>query len=157
MPSEQHRPADAGNSPAASAVQPVSSANSLENHLGGAEGRRYRAYQFDLVAPHVGRSLLEVGSGLGHFSEQFSGRLEYLIVSDNDPYCIGLTARHLASPPHSVSCCQPSLTPEAASPRSDASASPVRSALSCPINLSEGATPPRPSTAHTRSDRLSER
>jgi hypothetical protein len=39
--------------------------------------------------PHVGRSLLEVGSGLGHFSEQFSGRLEYLIVSDNDPYCIG--------------------------------------------------------------------
>jgi len=85
MPSEQHRPADAGNSPAASAVQPVSSADSLENHLGGAEGRRYRAYQFDLVAPHVGRSLLEVGSGLGHFSEQFSGRLEYLIVSDNDP------------------------------------------------------------------------
>jgi SAM-dependent methyltransferase len=94
MPSEQHRPADAGNSPAASAVQPVSSADSLENHLGGAEGRRYRAYQFDLVAPHVGRSLLEVGSGLGHFSEQFSGRLEYLIVSDNDPYCIGQLNEH---------------------------------------------------------------
>jgi SAM-dependent methyltransferase len=94
MPSEQHRPADAGNSPAASAVQPVSSADSLENHLGGAEGRRYRAYQFDLVAPHVGRSLLEVGSGLGHFSEQFSGRLEYLIVSDNDPYCIGQLKEH---------------------------------------------------------------
>ena len=89
MPSEQRGPAAAGNSPAASALQPVSSADSLENHLGGAEGRRYRAYQFDLVAEHVGRSLLEVGSGLGHFSEQFSGRLEYLIVSDNDPYCIG--------------------------------------------------------------------
>lgn len=29
MPSEQHRPADAGNSPAASAVQPVSSAEWL--------------------------------------------------------------------------------------------------------------------------------
>jgi SAM-dependent methyltransferase len=76
-------------------VQPAASANSLENHLGGAEGRRYRAYQFGLVSPYVGRSLLEVGSGLGHFSEQFSGRIDYLIVSDNDPYCIGqLTERY---------------------------------------------------------------
>ena len=88
MQSEQHGPAAVGNDQAAPVVQPASSAESLENHLGGAEGKRYRAYQFGLVAPHVGRSLLEVGSGLGHFSEQFSGRLEYLIVSDNDPYCI---------------------------------------------------------------------
>jgi SAM-dependent methyltransferase len=88
MLSEQRGPAGGGDGRAAPVVQPASSAESLENHLGGAEGRRYRAYQFDLVAPHVGRSLLEVGSGLGHFSEQFSGRLEYLIVSDNDPYCI---------------------------------------------------------------------
>jgi len=41
-----------------------------------------------MVAPHVGRSLLEIGSGLGHFSEQFAGRLDYLAVSDNDPYCV---------------------------------------------------------------------
>lgn len=77
-------------------VQPASSAESLENHLGGAEGRRYRNYQFNLVAPHVGDSLLEVGSGLGHFSEQFSGRLRYLIVSDNDPYCLGQLREHYA-------------------------------------------------------------
>ncbi len=89
MPSEERGPAAVGDSPAAQVVQPASSAESLENHLGGAEGRRYRAYQFDMVAPYVGHSLLEVGSGLGYFSEQFSGRLEYLIVSDNDPYCIG--------------------------------------------------------------------
>ncbi len=97
MPSEPHGPAAVGDSPAASALQPASSADSLENHLGGAEGRRYRAYQFDLVAPYVGRSLLEVGSGLGHFSEQFSGRLEYLIVSDNDPYCLDQLREHYSS------------------------------------------------------------
>src|SRR5260370_420072 len=89
MLSEQRGPGVGGDGRVAPVVQPASSAESLENHLGGAEGRRYRAYQFGLVAPYVGRSLLEVGSGLGHFSEQFSGRLEYLIVSDNDPYCIG--------------------------------------------------------------------
>jgi SAM-dependent methyltransferase len=76
--------------------QPAASPTSLENHLGGAEGRRYRTYQYDLVRPHVGRSLLEVGSGLGHFSEMFEDRLDYLVVSDSDPYCIGeLTQRYL--------------------------------------------------------------
>jgi SAM-dependent methyltransferase len=67
--------------------QPAAGPASLENHLGGADGQRYRRYQYRLVAPYIGRSLLEVGSGLGHFSEQFSD-LDYLIVSDNDPYCI---------------------------------------------------------------------
>ena len=87
MPNEQRSPEPGADGPAA-LIQPASSPTSLENHLGGADGRRYRTYQFDLVAPYVGRSLLEVGSGLGHFSERFDGRLEHLIVSDNDPYCI---------------------------------------------------------------------
>ena len=93
MPSEPRGPA-VGDGQAAPVLQPASSAESLENHLGGAAGRKYRAYQFDLVAPYVGRSLLEVGSGLGHFSEQFSGRLGYLIVSDSDPYCLGQLKEH---------------------------------------------------------------
>ncbi|WP_240487286.1 class I SAM-dependent methyltransferase [Actinomadura flavalba] len=70
-------------------VQPAAGDGALENHLGGDEGRNYRKYERDMVAPHVGRSLLEIGSGLGHFSEQFAGRLDYLAVSDNDPYCVG--------------------------------------------------------------------
>ncbi|REE96349.1 class I SAM-dependent methyltransferase [Thermomonospora umbrina] len=70
-------------------VQPAAGEGALENHLGGDEARNYRQYEYDMVAPHVGRSLLEVGSGLGHFSEQFAGRLDYLVVSDNDPYCVG--------------------------------------------------------------------
>lgn len=79
----------------AQAVQPAAGPQSLENHLGGAEGGRYRAYQRDLIAPHVGRSMLEIGSGLGHFSELFADRLDYLVVSDSDPYCIDqLNARY---------------------------------------------------------------
>lgn len=86
-------PAAAGSVPeapaaAAGPVQPPASDNSLENHLGGEEAKNYRKYEFDIVAPHVGRSLLEVGSGLGDFSEQFLSRLDRLVVSDNDPYCV---------------------------------------------------------------------
>src|SRR5262245_29195499 len=69
-------------------VQPAAGEGALENHLGGDEARNYRKYEYDMVSPHVGKSLLEVGSGLGHFSEQFAGRLDYLVVSDNDPYCV---------------------------------------------------------------------
>lgn len=69
-------------------AQPAAGEGALENHLGGDEARNYRKYEHDMVAPHVGRSLLEIGSGLGHFSEQFAGRLDYLAVSDSDPYCV---------------------------------------------------------------------
>ncbi len=80
-------------------VQPAAGEGQLENHLGGDEARNYRKYEYDMVAPHVGRSLLEVGSGLGHFSEQFAGRLDYLVVSDNDPYCVEqLTKRYAGNP-----------------------------------------------------------
>jgi SAM-dependent methyltransferase len=70
-------------------VQPAAGEGALENHLGGDEARNYRQYEYDMVAPHVGSSLLEIGSGLGHFSEQFLGKLDFLAVSDNDPYCVG--------------------------------------------------------------------
>lgn len=65
-----------------------SQAPTLENHLGGDEARNYRRYEFDTVSPHVGKSLLEVGSGLGHFASQFLDRVSPLIVSDADPYCL---------------------------------------------------------------------
>lgn len=80
-------------------VQPAAGEGALENHLGGDEARNYRKYEYDMVAPHVGRSMLEVGSGLGHFSEQFVGRLDYLVVSDSDPYCVEqLRKRHAGNP-----------------------------------------------------------
>jgi SAM-dependent methyltransferase len=77
-------------------VQPAAGEGQLENHLGGDEARNYRKYEYDTVAPHVGRALLEVGSGLGHFSEQFAGRLDYLVVSDNDAFCVEQLAKRYA-------------------------------------------------------------
>jgi SAM-dependent methyltransferase len=69
-------------------TQPSAGAGALENHLGGEEARNYRRYERDVIAPHVGRSMLEIGSGLGDFSAQFLPRLARLVVSDSDPYCI---------------------------------------------------------------------
>jgi len=69
-------------------TQPAAGDDALENHLGGEEARNYRRYEHDIVAPYVGRSMLEVGSGLGDFSAQFLPRLERLVVSDSDPYCV---------------------------------------------------------------------
>lgn len=37
----------------------------------GADKPRYRRYQYELIAPHCGKSVLEVGAGLGEFAEQF--------------------------------------------------------------------------------------
>jgi SAM-dependent methyltransferase len=80
-------------------VQPGAGAGALENHLGGEEARNYRRYERDIIAPHVGSSLLEIGSGLGDFSAQFLPRLARLVVSDSDPYCIEqLTKRYEADP-----------------------------------------------------------
>jgi SAM-dependent methyltransferase len=69
-------------------VQPAAGDEALENHLGGDEAKNYRQYELDMVAPHVGRSMLEIGSGLGHFAEAFLPRLDRLVVSDFDPYCV---------------------------------------------------------------------
>jgi SAM-dependent methyltransferase len=92
-------PAPAEGAAAAGPAQPPASADALENHLGGEEAKNYRKYEFDMVAPHVGRSLLEVGSGLGDFSEQFLPRLDRLVVSDNDPYCVEQLRQRYESDP----------------------------------------------------------
>lgn len=68
-------------------VQPAAGPASLDNHIGGG-GARYGRYQFDLIKSYVGRSMLEIGSGLGIFSEQFVDSLDYLAVTDADPYCL---------------------------------------------------------------------
>jgi SAM-dependent methyltransferase len=51
---------------------------------GGADKPRYRRYQYDLIIPHCGRSVLEVGAGLGEFAAQFTDR-DRLVVTDVDP------------------------------------------------------------------------
>jgi SAM-dependent methyltransferase len=61
----------------------------------GPDKPRYRRYQFDLIAPHCGASVLEVGAGLGEFSAQFSG-LRRLVVTDVDPDAVAVMEKRFA-------------------------------------------------------------
>lgn len=61
----------------------------------GPDQPQYRRYQYDLIAPHVGRSLLEVGAGIGDFAAQFAG-LDRLVISDVDPGAVALIDRRFA-------------------------------------------------------------
>lgn len=61
----------------------------------GPDKPRYRRYQYELIAPHCGRSILEVGAGLGEFAEQFDD-LDRLVVTDVDPAAVAVMARRFA-------------------------------------------------------------
>ncbi|WP_307849612.1 class I SAM-dependent methyltransferase [Qaidamihabitans albus] len=45
---------------------------------------RYLKYQRELIRPHCGRSVLEVGAGLGEFADGFTGADRY-VATDVDP------------------------------------------------------------------------
>lgn len=64
----------------------------------GEHQRRYRAFQFELIARNCGRSVLEVGAGLGEFASQFHG-LDRLVVTDLDPAAVASMAARFAGQP----------------------------------------------------------
>lgn len=64
----------------------------------GANQRRYRAFQFELISPHCGSSVLEVGAGLGEFADQFRG-LERHVVTDVDSGAVAAMAARFADRP----------------------------------------------------------
>ncbi|MGK2879367.1 MAG: class I SAM-dependent methyltransferase [Mycobacterium sp.] len=64
----------------------------------GADKPRYRRYQYELIAPHCGKSVLEVGAGLGEFAEQFDN-LDRLVLTDVDPDAVAVMARRFAARP----------------------------------------------------------
>ncbi|MGH3979728.1 MAG: class I SAM-dependent methyltransferase [Pseudonocardiaceae bacterium] len=64
----------------------------------GADKPRYRRFQHDLIVPHLGRSVLEVGAGLGEFAEQLTG-LDRLVVTDVDPDAVSVMRRRFAGRP----------------------------------------------------------
>jgi len=64
----------------------------------GADQRRYRAFQLELIAPHCGPSVLEVGAGLGEFAAQLTG-LERHVVTDVDPDAVASMAQRFADRP----------------------------------------------------------
>jgi SAM-dependent methyltransferase len=70
----------------------------LEDAGAAEDRRRYRAYQLELIAPHCGRSVLEVGAGLGDFAAQFDD-LDRLVVTDVDPGAVAAMARRFTDRP----------------------------------------------------------
>ena len=67
--------------------QPTS--REFENAFGATAAPAYRQWEYDLVAPFLGRSILEVGSGIGYFGEKLveSGR-DRVVLSDTDAFCL---------------------------------------------------------------------
>ena len=74
----------------------------------GADQRRYRAFQLEMIEPHCGPSVLEVGAGLGEFAAQFRG-LRRHVVTDVDPDCVASMAERFRDRPE-VSARQLDLT-----------------------------------------------
>jgi 2-polyprenyl-3-methyl-5-hydroxy-6-metoxy-1,4-benzoquinol methylase len=64
----------------------------------GADQRRYRAFQLELIGPHCGDSVLEVGAGLGEFASQFTG-LRRHVVTDVDPGAVAAMAERFSDRP----------------------------------------------------------
>jgi SAM-dependent methyltransferase len=64
----------------------------------GAQQRRYRAFQHELIRPHLGRSVLEVGAGLGEFAAELTG-LQLQVVTDLDPRAVEQLAARFADRP----------------------------------------------------------
>jgi SAM-dependent methyltransferase len=63
-----------------------------------ATARRYRRYLYDLLAPYLGRQVLEVEAGLGDFSGQLAGR-ERLVLAEMDPVCLRALEERFGSRP----------------------------------------------------------
>ncbi|MBO0828194.1 MAG: methyltransferase domain-containing protein [Streptosporangiales bacterium] len=60
--------------------------------------RRYRRYQHDLIRPHCGTTVVEVGAGAGEFAATFTGPERY-VVTDLDPDCVRLLGERFADRP----------------------------------------------------------
>jgi SAM-dependent methyltransferase len=58
----------------------------------------YHRYQYELIEPHCGRSVLEVGAGLGEFAERFDDR-DRVVVTDVDAAAVGLLREKFAGRP----------------------------------------------------------
>ena len=75
-----------------------SDATGRDLEQGGADQPRYRHYQLELISPHCGNTVLEVGAGLGEFAAGFTG-LDRLVVTDADPGAVELLAERFADRP----------------------------------------------------------
>src|SRR3954447_11986944 len=75
--------------PAGTALEADGSGYTIENRLGGTAAPRYRKWQIDTVRPHCGRTVLELGPGMGHFAAELDAlRLDRLVLADTEDYAL---------------------------------------------------------------------
>jgi SAM-dependent methyltransferase len=96
MTVERARPSHDADSQVLGPGGQVFESGSCEHAFGSTAAPRYRRWEFDLVAPFLGRTVLEVGSGLGYFAEKLvEAGLDRLVLSDPDHLCLeGLRQRY---------------------------------------------------------------
>lgn len=61
------------------------------------QARNYRQWLWDKVRPHVGDRVLEIGAGIGNYSEHLLDR-PYLLLSDYDPKYVSRLSERWAKP-----------------------------------------------------------
>jgi SAM-dependent methyltransferase len=94
-------PSSASPPDASTVLEADGSGYTIENRLGGTAAPRYRKWQIDLVSPHLGRSTMEIGAGMGHFSAELAkvSSLDRLVLADNEQYTLDrLQARYANRP-----------------------------------------------------------
>jgi SAM-dependent methyltransferase len=89
-------PSSASPPDASEVLEADGSGYTIENRLGGTAAPRYRKWQIDLVSPHLGRSTMEIGAGMGHFSAELANvGLDRLVLADTEAYALeGLRRRY---------------------------------------------------------------
>src|SRR5689334_12479030 len=65
-------------------------ANDLETML---QAERYSAHLFNLLRPHVGTRVLEVGSGIGTMTRQLADVAQLIVGLEPNPHCTSLLQR----------------------------------------------------------------
>jgi len=91
------RPAAGAGSSSAS-LEADASGYTIENRLGGTSAPRYRKWQIETVRPYCGRSVMEIGPGMGHFAAELDElALDRLVLADTEPYALERLRQHYAS------------------------------------------------------------
>ena len=88
------------NKGAATVAEPIEADGSgytIENRLGGTAAPRYRRWQIDTVRHYCGRTVLELGPGMGHFAAELDElALDRLVLADTEQYALELLRERYA-------------------------------------------------------------
>lgn len=88
-PQLRRSPRAAGGGPARGSMEADGSGYTIENRLGGTAAPRYRKWQIDTVRPYCGRTVMEVGPGMGHFAAELDDLgLDRLVLADTETYAL---------------------------------------------------------------------